>query len=175
MSTIAIRHATVDDLDAMMEVYDKARRFMRSTGNLEQWTGGYPSRGVVLDDIARGNGYVGEDSRGVIVMAFTFILGDDPTYAVIEDGAWPDSNPYGTIHRLGSDGTCRGVLRSCVRYCLGMSDTIRLDTHADNHPMQRVATAIGFKRCGIIYCQEGHSPRIAYQLTAHENQKLRLS
>ena len=33
-----------------------------------------------------------------------FIIGADPTYEVIEDGAWPDNSPYGTIHRIAGDG-----------------------------------------------------------------------
>ena len=31
---------------------------------------------------------------------FAFILGEDPTYGVIEDGQWLSGDPYGTIHRI---------------------------------------------------------------------------
>ena len=37
-----IRRATLQDLDRMLEIYDYARAFMRSTGNPTQWSGGYP-------------------------------------------------------------------------------------------------------------------------------------
>ena len=45
-----IRRATIDDLDAIMPIFDEARGFMRRNGNLGQWTGGYPSREQIADD-----------------------------------------------------------------------------------------------------------------------------
>ena len=59
---------------------------------------------VLVADVAAGQLYVMEDAGGVYAV-FAFIIGDDPTYQVI-DGAWlDDGTPYGTLHRLGSDGT----------------------------------------------------------------------
>ena len=134
---------------------------MRATGNLTQWSDGYPSRTDVEADIAAGNLYVGEDAGG-IVMAFAFILGDDPTYRIIEHGAWLNDLPYGTIHRLGSNGRRRGILASCAEFCFGLTDNLRTDTHADNRPMLTAVSRAGFIRCGIIRCRDG-SPRIAFQ------------
>ncbi|MDE6269459.1 MAG: GNAT family N-acetyltransferase [Muribaculaceae bacterium] len=159
---IHIRKSIPADIDGIMACYATARQYMRATGNPHQWVNGYPSRELVADDIARGVGYVGVDDGGHIAMAFAFILGDDPTYAHIEDGQWPDNRPYGTIHRLGSSGKHRGMLRQCVDFCMASTDSLRLDTHADNATMQHAAESLGFRRCGIIYCQDG-TPRIAYQ------------
>ena len=50
-----IRRATINDLDAIMPIFDEARGFMRRNGNLGQWTGGYPSREQIADDIALGH------------------------------------------------------------------------------------------------------------------------
>lgn len=162
MDEITIRHSTPSDLDGIMEVYDKARSFMRRSGNLTQWVDGYPSRRLVEEDITAGCGYVGTDREGRVVMAFAFIIGPDPTYADI-DGAWLDDEaPYGTIHRLGSDGTHVGMLRACVDWCAVQCANLRLDTHADNWPMRRGVSRLGFTRCGIIRCMDG-TPRIAYQ------------
>ncbi len=138
---IHIRKGTVADLDAIMACYDAAKRYMRQNGNHNQWINGYPSRELVTDDIASGISYVGVDDHGDVAMAFVFIIGQDPTYAVIEDGQWPDSLPYGTIHRLGSNGRHHGILRICVDFCMGAIDNIRLDTHADNITMQRCREA----------------------------------
>ncbi|MBD5265378.1 MAG: GNAT family N-acetyltransferase [Bacteroides sp.] len=160
--TITIRKGTVTDIDGIMTCYETARKFMRESGNHTQWINGYPSRELVAEDIADGKSYVGVDEEGEIAMAFTFIIGDDPTYSVIEDGEWPDNLPYGTIHRLGSSGKHHGMLRICTDFCLSKIGNIRLDTHADNSKMQHTAEKLGFKRCGIIYCFDG-SPRIAYQ------------
>lgn len=157
-----IRKGTTADIDAIMSCYDKARQLMRSSGNHSQWINGYPSRELVAEDVERGISYVGVDKDGGIEMAFAFIIGDDPTYTVIEEGEWPNDLPYGTIHRLGSTGKHRGTLRMCVEFGMSVIGNIRLDTHADNLIMQHAAEKLGFKRCGIIYCFDG-SPRIAYQ------------
>lgn len=157
-----IRKATESDIDSIMECYAIARRIMRDSGNKSQWINGYPSREIVAEDIAHGNGYVGEDENGEIVMVFAFILGDDPTYSVIEDGEWMNRLPYGTIHRLGSNSRKRGILKECVDFCFSLINNVRLDTHVDNLIMRHAAEKLGFKRCGIIYCRDG-SPRIAYQ------------
>lgn len=161
MSALQIRKGVPADIAAILAVYEASRRYMRATGNLTQWSDGYPARADVEADIAAGNCYVGE-AGGEIVMAFAFILGDDPTYRIIEGGAWLDERPYGTIHRLGSNGRLPGMLAACVAYCFGRTDNLRLDTHADNRPMLTAVARLGFTRCGTIYCRDG-SPRIAFQ------------
>ena len=93
---------------------------------------------------------------------FAFILGDDPTYAYIEDGQWPNSKPYGTIHRIGTDGTIHGAVKAARDYALQFTDEVRADTHEDNKPMQHTLAKNGFVRCGVIYLEDG-APRIAYQ------------
>ena len=169
MNRLTIRKGTEADVGAILAVYEASRRYMRSTGNLTQWSDGYPARGDVLADIAAGNSYVGE-TDGEIVMAFAFILGDDPTYRIIEDGAWLNDRPYGTIHRLGSNGRRSGILAACVDFCFGQTDNLRLDTHRDNSPMLKAVERLGFIRCGIIYCRDG-SPRIAFQKTKDFHQQ----
>lgn len=163
MNEFTIRKATRNDVEAVLAVYESARRYMRATGNLTQWSDGYPAETDVRADIAAGNLYVGE-ADGEIVMAFAFIIGDDPTYRIIEQGAWLNDRPYGTVHRLGSNGRRSGMLAACAEFCFRHVDNLRLDTHADNSPMQAAAERLGFRRCGIIYCRDG-SPRIAFQKT----------
>ena len=89
-------------------------------------------------------------------------MGDDPTYAEIE-GAWQDTaTPYGTIHRIGSDGTRRGVLHECVDWAAQRISHLRVDTHADNHVMQRCILREGFSYCGVIHVADG-TPRVAFE------------
>ena len=158
---VTIRKSTDADIDVIMDIYDSARRYMRAAGNTVQWTDGYPSRGVVSKDIASGNSYVGTDGSGEIVMVFSFILGDEPTYKRIYDGAWPDDCPYGTVHRLASTGKVGGMLRLCIDFCFTLTGRVRLDTHADNAPMLAAVGRLGFTRCGVIYVEDG-TPRIAF-------------
>ena len=98
-----IRKAEYTDIRRALDIYDSARRFMRSRGNAVQWVNGYPSQELLRADVAAGQLYVMEDAGGVYAV-FAFIIGDDPTYQVI-DGAWlDDGTPYGTLHRLGRRG-----------------------------------------------------------------------
>ena len=161
---IEIRQAGIGDLDRIMEIYHSAQEFMIRNGNPSQWGHFYPMRDLLEDDIAEGTCYVlTEDERicGVFVLRF----GEDPTYQVIEDGAWPNDAPYLTIHRLAGDGTVHGLFRACAEFCLSFSDNLRVDTHEDNRPMRRCIEGFGFRRCGIIHVGNG-TPRIAYQYTA---------
>ena len=159
---ITIRKGRFRDLDHIMHCYDKARSYMRSNGNMSQWINGYPSSSLIVEDINSGINYVGIDNAGEIVMTFAFIIGEDPTYSVIEDGKWLNSLPYGTIHRLASNGMHKGILKICVDFCTTYIGNLRLDTHADNKTMLNAACRLGFKRCGIIHCCDG-TPRIAFQ------------
>ncbi len=158
----SIRRSTPRDIDRIMEVYDSAKYYMRTLGNFGQWTGGYPDRDTIMTDIAHWSHYIAEDAEGNIMMAFTFILGEDPTYKVIEHGKWLNDKPYGTIHRIASSGKCRGMLKACVDYCKEIIDNIRIDTHADNNPMLNALNRLKFRNCGIIYTADG-SPRLAFQ------------
>lgn len=158
-----IRKAVESDLNSILKVYEIAREYMRKTGNPNQWGTDKPQKEMLEDDIKKGELYVGEGEDGNIHFVFAFILGEDPTYAYIEDGSWLSDEPYGTIHRIASDGTVSGVVRLAVEYARGVISHIRIDTHHDNKTMQHVVEKIGFKKCGIIYIEDG-TPRIAYQL-----------
>lgn len=162
MNELTIRLCAPADVGTVTAIYDSARRYMRAAGNLKQWADGYPARADVEADLRAGNLYVGE-LAGEIVMVFAFIVGEDPTYAVIEDGAWLNDAPYGTIHRIASAGRRGGMLAACVEFCLRRVDNLRIDTHADNRPMLAAIARSGFERCGIIHCRDG-SPRLAFHL-----------
>ena len=156
-----IRRADYTDIKRALDIYDSARRFMRSRGNAVQWVNGYPSEELLRADVAAGQLYVMEDAGGVYAV-FAFIIGDDPTYQVI-DGAWlDDGTPYGTLHRLGSDGTRRGVLAEAVDWALTRLPHLRADTHEANVTMQRCLERAGFVRCGVIHVADG-TPRLAYE------------
>ena len=157
-----IRLAETKDLDAIARVYDAARAYMAASGNPHQWgDSGYPHRELLKEDIEKRRLYVIEEN-GAVHAVFAFMLGDDPTYSYIEDGQWPNQKPYGTIHRIASDGQIKGMFTKAFNFCRSRIDEIRIDTHHDNKTMQHVVTKHGFTRCGIIYLENG-DPRIAYQ------------
>lgn len=156
-----IRQAASPDLSHIMVIYAHARRFMAEHGNPTQWGNARPTEADISAHIARNELFVLEDSDGIHGV-FAFILGEDPTYHVIENGQWLSDTPYGTIHAVASDGSIHGFLTQVVMYCLQTIRHLRIDTHPDNLIMQHVITKNGFTKCGIIYVADG-TPRLAYE------------
>lgn len=155
-----VRETTAEDLDRVMEIYGRAKQYMIETGNGTQWKEGYPARELIEADMEKHQSFVCEE-EGRVHGVFAFIMGEDPTYRVIEGGAWKNDKPYGTIHRIAGDGEVKGVFSTCLEYCLSRIDNVRADTHENNHTMQHLLEKHGFERCGIIYLLDGR-PRLAY-------------
>lgn len=155
-----IRHTELSELAGVMGIYEYARGQMKLSGNPNQWGDTKPARDVIRGDINNKNSYVIERD-GVICGVFAFIIGDDPTYKII-DGEWINDGVYGTIHRIASNGTVRGVFGECLKFCETRIQNVRIDTHRDNKIMQHLIEKHGFEKCGTIYLEDG-SPRIAYQ------------
>ena len=156
-----IRIATMDDLARAHEIIGIGRAAMRRAGNTVQWSPDGSTEAAITEDIRQGRCYVMEDERGIYGV-FALVMGDDPTYAYIE-GAWQDDSPYGTIHRIASDGTHRGVLAECVRWSMEQIPHLRIDTHESNLAMRGAIERLGFTYCGTIYIADG-TPRRAYEL-----------
>ena len=158
-----VRNAVQSDLPRIEEIYAYAREFMAKTGNPNQWGKTNPPHEWLVDDIEKELLHVITDESGIHGV-FYFYIGEDPTYGVIEDGAWRSNETYGTIHRIASDGS-GGILRTAVEFCKKQISHIRIDTHHDNVIMQNAVAKLGFERSGIIHLANG-SPRIAYELFA---------
>ncbi|HWL07625.1 MAG TPA: GNAT family protein [Planctomicrobium sp.] len=156
-----IRKSNLSDLPRIMEIYDKAREFMASAGNSGQWRNGYPRLELIQQDIENGNSYICLDD-GNIVATFFFAVGDDPTYAVINDGQWLNAGDYGVVHRIAVDSTKKGTATHCLNWCFAQIGNMRIDTHENNVAMQRVLQKCGFIYCGKILKEDGTS-RIAFQ------------
>ena len=144
--TFTIRKAAPADLPRIHEIYAAARRFMRDHGNFSQWDGEDAPERLLPGDIEAGNLYVLEEA-GEIHVAFAFIIGADPCYAVIEQGEWKSDAPYAAVHRVASDGTLHNVIGRIMEH---------------NKVMQKALEKQGFERCGIIYVPDG-TPRIAFE------------
>lgn len=156
-----IRKAVIQDLPAIMEVYRGAQGFMAQTGNPTQWGNFYPTIPMLEEDIALNRLHVIVRDNGICGV-FMFAIGEDPWYAVIDNGEWLDNSLYGVIHRIAGKVGEKGIFNECFEYCLQQIRHLRIDTHADNKIMQHIVTKNGFKECGIIYVHD-HSPRIAYE------------
>ena len=155
-----IRKAEIKDLEQIMGIYELARSFMKKQGNASQWGQTYPPEKLIRKDIEQGNFYVCVKQER-ITGVFAFILGEDPTYQEIRQGAWHSDLPYGAVHRVASDGSARGLIKACFDFCTKIIDYIRIDTHENNKPMQGALQKYGFRECGIIHTDDG-TPRIAF-------------
>lgn len=162
-----IRKSRLEDIGAMMQIIAQSQEWFRSQG-IDQWQDGYPTPEVLREDIRLGESYVMELEEKIVataVISFT----KEPTYTVIYDGDWLNSNPYAVIHRMAVSSILKGQ-RLAERFigfakelCCerGIGD-IRIDTHIDNIPMQRLISRVGFIHCGRIVLESG-ADREAYQ------------
>lgn len=155
-----IRKARAEELDTIMEIYAAARAFMEANGNPEQWSGGYPCRELVCEDLHKGQLYVYEENGGIGAV-FVFFIGEEPAYGEIRGGSWLNERPYGTLHRIAVVTPGRGLASTCLTWCFDQCGNMRGDTHEKNKSMQRLFDKNGFVRCGMVTVDDG-TERIAY-------------
>ena len=155
-----VRLALMSDLDRILDIYESARTYMKIKGNPTQWGDSYPELLMLLQDLTLNQLFVIEENDKVIG-CFVLTGGEDETYQVIDDGQWRSDKYYGTIHRIASDGSGAGIFSTCMEYAKEHYDYLRVDTHADNLPMQRAMLKNGFERCGMIKTYDG-TDRLAF-------------
>lgn len=155
-----IRKTVPSDLPRVMEIYARARQFMVSHGNPNQWRTHKPTLEQIEGDIINGNGYVCL-SGGEIHGVFCFFLGDDPTYKKII-GEWKNNETYAVIHRIASSGEVKGAGTYMMNWAYDKFPNVRIDTHEDNYVMQNMLKKLGYEFCGTIFLDNGE-PRIAFQ------------
>jgi len=163
-----IRKTKSEDVDVLMSIYAEAQDFMAVNGNPNQWGHHHPKRALIEQDVVNQVGYAvvhvettPDGPKEIIDGTFAFILEKDPTYSYIE-GKWLNEEPYGTIHRIASRTSAHGIFEAAVAFAKSQTRNIRIDTHADNQPMQHLIHKYGFTYCGIIYVADG-TPRVAFQ------------
>jgi hypothetical protein len=163
--TMTIRHTTLNDLEEVMGIYAYARLQMKKNGNPNQWGDSRPAKETIENDIKGHNSFLITNDNGICGV-FTFIIGIDPTYAVIENGQWLNDKPYGVIHRIASSGRCGGIMDFALNYCEAQIDNIRIDTYKDNAIMQHILERHSYIKCGTIYVED-KTARLAYQKVIH--------
>ena len=160
-----IKHSTEDDFLRIMEIYSYARKFMKESGNPNQWgPTNWPPEDLIHNDIKIGKSYVCIHNDK-IVGTFYYDFGKDiePTYKIIEKGNWKNDNPYGVVHRIAGDGSVKGIGAYCINWAFDQSKHLRIDTHDDNKVMQNLLKKLNFQYCGIIHIIKDNYPRLAYE------------
>jgi len=162
-----IRKTNRKDLEDILRIYDSARQFMLENGNPNQWGNIHPDENRIIMDIEYNHHFVCVDNNR-LTGCFVFIKGDDPTYKKIIKGYWLDNKPYAVIHRIAVLEHGKGIGSVCIEWCINQHNNIRIDTHEDNIPMQRLLIKNGFQYCGMIYNEWGDE-RLAFHKVAKEN------
>mgnify|MGYP000953835235 FL=1 len=160
-SNRSIRKASADDFTIVSNLIEQGKAKMIKTGNPNQWSASYPAESTIKRDIAQGDCYLIHEC-GKPIATFVAKDGPEPNYHHIDNGSWLDDQPYYVIHRVASLEGVHGVMADIINYCSAFTSSIRIDTHADNRPMQASLIRLGFVYCGIIYVENGDS-RQAYQ------------
>ena len=159
----SISKAQPKDIDGILRVIEEGRQIMRQSGNLTQWTEGYPKKEMIQKDIQKESGYLVKDDDDATLAYFAFIEGPDPTYSYIYEGEWLDlDTPYHVLHRMAKDRSAKGVFSLVMDFIKARSKSIRVDTHERNPIMRHLLEKNGFLYCGKIICSDG-TERLAYQ------------
>ena len=173
---MTVRPVKPEEAEAVAALFDEARETIAALG-IDQWQDGYPDRQIAEEDAAAGLSFAvfpdcGTDCGHRIAGVCTLIPDGEPTYDVIEDGAWITGNEnrrYMTVHRIAVAVAYRG---SGAAPCLlsfaeerarkaGLL-SVRIDTHEGNAVMRRMLEKNGYAPCGIIRLTDG-ARRIAYE------------
>ena len=164
---IIIRKSCPEDFEQVCRLYAEARQFMQENGNPEQWKDSYPYNDLIIEDVSeKGNGYVAVEGDTILAAFYFKENADDPNYRTIYAGEWLNTLPYSVVHRIGVSKAARGrkIGKRCIEWAIKKSGNVKIDTHRDNKPMQRLLSALGFVHCGTIYVNvDGDKHRMAYQ------------
>lgn len=157
-------------IDKMCEITEQAKRQLKNLG-LDQWQKGYPSREVWMDDAEKECTYLAVEGEEVLGI-FAFQTTPDASYYEI-DGKWLTDGDYASMHRVcvADNSKGKGVAGKMFEHGFKMArelgfDSMRIDTHPGNMPMQRALAKSGFMYCGKIRlvggCEDGDG-RIAFE------------
>ena len=161
------RQAKISDLDQIVEIIELSKKYLKET-KVDQWQDGYPAKEDLRRDIESGNSYVLTNKDEIIATTVISLEGES-TYNSIFNGEWITNEEYIVMHRVAVHDKYKGkgIFKELIKEAESLDLnkrilSIKIDTHRDNISMQRAVVKNDFKRCGIIYLEDG-SERIAFE------------
>ena len=161
------RQAKISDLDQIVEIIELSKKYLKET-KVDQWQDGYPEKEDLRRDIESGNSYV-LTNKDEIVATTVISLDGESTYNSIFNGEWITNEDYIVMHRVAVHDKYKGkgIFKELIKEAEVLAlnkgiSSIKIDTHRDNISMQRAVVKNDFKKCGIIYLEDG-SERIAFE------------
>lgn len=158
------RKAKINEIEEINKMYEEGSFILKSRG-IDQWQGKNLPK-ASMENI--NSIYVLEDDGEIIATALH--LDYDSDYDEIFDGEWIcDGGEYYAIHRfmtkhnVRNKGYAKLLLEEIeILAKRNNKDSIRLDTHKDNIPMQKTLEKMNYEKCGVVYLYNG-APRLAYE------------
>ena len=160
---IEIRLAFPNEVDAIMQVIEEAKKCLVDAGST-QWQNGYPNTDTIIDDIISGQAYVALEEGELLAYA-AVTKSPEKSYEAIYDGDWQGKETeYLVFHRIAvaSDVQGQGVAQTFLEGLIEGFDYLdfRSDTHAQNKAMQHIFEKLSFKQVGKVPVD---GERLAYQ------------
>ena len=158
-----IRLAFPNEVDAIMQVIEEAKKCLADAGST-QWQNGYPNTETIIDDIISGQAYVALEEGELLAYA-AVTKSPEKAYEAIYDGNWEGKEAeYLVFHRIAvaSDVQGKGVAQTFLEGLIEGFDYLdfRSDTHAENKIMQHIFEKLGFQQVGKVPVD---GERLAYQ------------
>ncbi|MGK4151611.1 GNAT family N-acetyltransferase [Kurthia gibsonii] len=158
--------AKKEQITRTMEIIEDGRANLKQLG-LPQWQNGYPDLEQMKKDVEQQKSYVLMDGQKIIG---TVCLDEDGELAYDAlNGKWSSNDPYIAIHRMAvaKETAAKGIgtqfLQAIEEVVLAKGfKQIRLDTHTENIPMQRVAKKNHYQYVGNVSYGE-NIPCYAYE------------
>ena len=168
-----IRLATHRDIESILSIVRSAQLSLKELG-IDQWQDGYPSKGVIVEDITQGVGYVICSDAGAVVGYEAIVPTGEEAYNQIADETWNTPDSYVVVHRLCVSGDCLrcGVAQELMAYAAKYAvangvNAFRIDTHKGNVRMLSLLHKLGFKHVGIVRYDSGE--REAFDMNLNNN------
>jgi GNAT superfamily N-acetyltransferase len=166
MENYVFRKATIDDLEAVLFVINKAKERMKSHMS-GQWQDGSPSKETFVNDINEEHLYVLTTFDKVICVLA--LLDHESAYDTLLSGEWLHNLPYKVIHRFAvhEDYLGKGVASFMLKSAELQAKSegirqVRIDTHERNVPMVKLLLKNGYVQCGSTLI-EGTKLRIVFE------------
>ena len=158
-----IRLAFPNEVDAIMQVIEEAKKCLADAGST-QWQNGYPNTETIIDDIISGQAYIALEEGELLAYA-AVTKSPEKAYEAIYDGNWEGKEAeYLVFHRIAvaSDVQGQGVAQTFLEGLIEGFDYLdfRSDTHDQNKVMQHIFEKLGFKQVGKVPVD---GERLAYQ------------
>ncbi|MDO5715939.1 MAG: GNAT family N-acetyltransferase [Tissierellia bacterium] len=162
-----LRPANLKDRSDIERMYRDGSNYLKEQ-KVDQWQGEQrPNLKDFETWIQRKEIFVLEEEQPI---ATCLLMEEEPDYKNIYQGQWLSSgkNCY-IIHRVAllasqrKKGYGLKLLQEIEKLAKrGEKESLRVDTHEDNIPMQSLLTKAGYQYCGIIYL-EIEGKRLAYE------------